>query len=298
MFDLGRQRLAADEVDPADLVLVAVERGAAEQHGHHRHQARSDLHAVEVRERAADHQPAVAPPADRAQPTDQRGVHLERVGPLEPRVPEDRRADQHRPDVEGQPEAHRPEERRGLVDELLPDEGEEPQRCRPVAEPRWVRRDAGPRVAPGAPGQQQVDRPHRADRPEDRAEQQGQRHDADPEQHVERAEDRVRHHVGTGDQRPREVAERCQSEQPKRPAQGCAVDEPGEPVRQRTPLRAGVVPGGPPGDDQHGERDHQRGHGSADRERRRDRQVASAAEPVHRDDDHVIAPRAGRSGCR
>ncbi len=236
-----RQRDPAGEVHPRELVLVGVERRRPEEHRHHGQQPRSRTDRRDVRERAPHHQP-VAVAAPEGELGDQARVHLERVGASEPHVAEDGGTDQHHREVRRQPQPHRAQVGALRVDQLLPDEGEQADRGGPVPQPRGVRREPARGVTSGRLRQQQVERAHRADRAYDGPEEQRERHDPDPHQHVEGAEHGVGDQVGAGDQRPEHVAEEQQPQDADRPRE----DGPSRPSPRSSAARGGLrrAPGG------------------------------------------------------
>ena len=142
------------------------------------------------------------------------------------------------------------------------------------------------RIEPGRPAEQKVHGPQRVDQPPDRAEQQREWHDADPQQHVYDAGGRVGREVGPRDGAPGDVRGRDKSEQTQGPScpgrVGCTADAQGE----RAPAPVAAEPRAPPGHAQDEERDDESCRGTGHRQGERDRQVLTAADPVS---DHRCA---------
>ena len=230
----GGHRRVLHERHPARGVAERVERGAAEQDRDHRDQPRPHRHGVQVGQRAADHQGAVAP-APHRDPGDQARVDLEGVGSGVEGVAEERAAEQHHREVRRAPQPHRAQLVAVGVDQLDPDEREQARRGRPVTQALGIGEHALLGVAAGDPGEEPVDAPDRADRLPDRTEQQRGRDQPHPPPDVEHPEQRVGEQVLAQDGRDGGVPQQHQARPRAAPA-----GTPGR--RPRGPARRG--PGG------------------------------------------------------
>ncbi len=295
----GVHRRGLGVLQPVARVLEAVERRAAEQHRDHPHQAGPGRRPVEVVQRAAQHQRAVRAPPEERQPADQRGVRLERVGPVDPAAAEDAGAEHDDGDVQRDPEPHRSQVRRLRVDELQPHEGEQAERRRPVADPCRQRDDPLLGVASGQPGEHEVDRPDRVDGLVERPERQRGRHDPHPQEHVEDAERGVHQQVGAEHRGPARVQEQRHPEHAQDHREDGGVDETGQPRRRRPTAVDAVEARVAPGQREDDERDGECGAGPGDGVLGGDRQVFRSADSVG--EDHVRRPRCsggdGRGGA-
>ena len=201
---------------------------------------------------------------------------------VEPAGPEQHRPGQHDHRVRRQPGG---DDRQGGPlggDEFQPDEREQAggggppaERCRAAA----AARRCGSRRA--AMRGEQVHCPQRVERPPDRAEQQRQRHQPDPEQDVEHAGRRVVGGVRPDEQTHAEPGGGEQAEPAQRPPATPARRRSGEP--RAAPGAAGgvpVEPGFAPQRAERHERDDEGQRGGDDELRQRDRQVLAAADAV------------------
>ena len=191
--------------------------------------------------------------------------------------PNDDRAGQRHHDVDQQPDLHRRKRSRVGAGELEPDEREQSDGRGPVTPRAGIAQRRRPPGRAAAAGRRCA--------PATAARHTGpiatrQRHQADPQQHVEDAGQRVvavlrAEHRGDrhprGEQQPRDG---------DRPARGGRVDDRRHPLRQRAPglgrVEARLLPG--EGDDGEGER--QRPRRADQRVGVRDRQIVRAAEAV------------------
>ena len=124
--------------------------------------------------------------------------------------------------------------------------------------------------------------PERVQGPPDRAEHERDRYQADPDQDVDEAEDRVGQPVHAEQQRHHRVSEGGQTDQPDDPAEPARVDRPGDCGWQRFSGGVAAVPRFPPGQAEDDERQRDRDCGATDRQTERHRQILPPTDPVQR----------------
>ena len=279
----ARQRPRLRHGEPAGVLREGVERRPAEHDDGGGDQARRRPQRVQPGERRAhDQPPVVRPPAQHRQPPVEGRPHLEGVTPVEPARPEGERRAELDADVQQHRDAEHRAGRRPRDHQLELDEREQPGGARPPAQPRRQRPQPVARVEPGGAGEERVQRPHRVQAPPGRRpEQQRQRDESDPQQHVDHPRRGVARVVRAGGQRERGVGggdeARPGRREPQRPGAGQrAAPARGSAAPACSPSTSRLPPEQAERQERHDERRRGPGHG----EREGQRQVGPAADPV------------------
>ncbi|HWK26105.1 MAG TPA: hypothetical protein VNS09_06055 [Solirubrobacter sp.] len=300
--DRGDERLGLPQ--PGRSRAEAVERDGADHDQHH---------GLGARQRGEPGEPAQEPPPpehavaqlEHGEAREQVEVDGERLGVARPGVdaverhpePRDRGVDERRGRDRGRPVAVR-------RDQLQPGERDQAGRRGPAAEPARVRERLGVRPAQ-EPAARAPDRAPRVERREHVPEQDGDRDEPEPEDHVdERRRDVLRRHLGAGEAGADDQDQQGDADGPADDVRRRAGQDAAERRRQR-PERVALQPRGRPEHAQRRERDHQHGPGGPAEQPGRDRQVGAAGEAVRRGggreqqgDDRSGACRAGERARR
>ncbi len=248
--------------------------------------------AVDAVQRAPHHQLPVRPSAEGRHPAEQGAVDLERVATGVPARAEPQPRHQLRDAVQDQEDADRTRLRATGEHELEPDEHQQRDSRRPVAQGRQPTLRGGVTGEPDEPGVQGA---QRVDVRPEGAEQQADRDEPDPERHVEHEGRQVVVGARRADQRDRHDEQRQQ--QHHRPEHGLRdrrVHERLHPSGQRTPGRVAAQPGRAPEQHQREEADEHREARAVQRQRQRDRQVGAAADAVREEGHEALSWKIGR----
>ena len=158
--------------------------------------------------------------------------------------------------------------------ELDPGEDQQPRRGGPAPEPLRVRPQAARR-------QQAADRPPRAERAEDVAEQHAREHEPDPERDQdERGREVVERGPAAQEAGQHDHDEQRDAEQPAQPVDGARAQQRAPMPRQRAPGQLALHPRLGPQRRQRDEGEHEHRARRPREQLRRDRQVAALDEPV------------------